>query len=158
MIVAHRILADYDEIMQKELGGVGGLDAIIRFIRTYFRYAQESPRKRRAFFMITSEAAVHPSLQESVAALTRVGASNLAQLIRDGQRSGEIEPLVDPEIFGALILGWVRGAISLWVVDPALDLDRLAAATVGSVARVLRDRDALTQRGPEADASAGPHL
>lgn len=149
---ARRILADYDEVMQKELAETSGLDAIIRFIHTYFRYALAAPGKRRAFFMITSEAAVSPSLQKSIAELTRVGASNLSQLIRNGQRAGEIEPLIDPDTFGMLILGWARGAISLWVVDPELDLHRMASAMAGSVVRILRHRDAGLQEIPRAPA------
>lgn len=139
---AELILGEYNAIMMEKLEGVAGLDAITTFIRAYLRYTTENATRRRAFFMITSEAAVNASLQEGVAALTRSGASALAGLIRDGQRFSEIEPIVDPDVFGSLILASVRGVISLWAVDPSIDLDRMETALVGSVVRVLRDREA----------------
>lgn len=141
--VAERIRADYDAILFEELRKVGGLDAIIRFIDIYFGFAQLAPSKRRAFFMITAEAAVYPALRTRIAALTREGAAGLAALIREGQRAGDIEPLVDADTFAMLILGGVRGVISLWAVDPSLDLERAKTVAIGSLLRVLRDRDAV---------------
>jgi hypothetical protein len=103
-------------------------------------FARQEPSKRRAFFMITSEAAVHDALREEVATLTRAGSNGLSAMIRDGQRDCSIEPLVDADVFGAVLLGWVRGAISLWMVDATLDLDRMANLITGSMARVLDSR------------------
>jgi AcrR family transcriptional regulator len=138
--VARRILADYDAAMQTRLAGATGLGALAEFVGVYFDFARQEPSKRRAFFMITSEAAVHGALREEVAALTRAGSSGLAAMIRDGQRDCSIEPLVDADVFGAVLLGWVRGAISLWMVDATLDLDRMANLITGSMARVLDSR------------------
>ena len=141
LLTARRILVDYNEVFRQELHGDSGLTALRTFVRTYLRYAHEHPQKRRALFMITSEAAVDVPLQESIAALSRNGAASLAQLIRDGQNAGEIEPMIDPDTFGTLIFAWLRGVVSLWAVDSHIDLDRLAAGIEGSLVRSLRNRD-----------------
>lgn len=138
--VARAILADYDAVMRPRLEGLSGLDAIRAFVRCYFDHAREQPHRRRAFLLIAGEAAVHPALRDEVAALTELSAAGLTAMIRDGQRSGTIEPLVDADLFGTLILGWVRGAVSLWALDPALDLARTATAIEAAVVRALRDR------------------
>lgn len=138
--VAKRIRADYDALMQARLAERAGLDALIGFVQVYLDFARQEPAKRRAFFMVTSEAAVHDALQDEVAALTRAGSAGIADMIRAGQRDGDIEPMIDADVFGVVLLGWVRGATSLWAVDPSLDLDRMANAITGSLERLLRSR------------------
>lgn len=144
--VAKRIRSDYDALMQARLAGLSGLEALIGFVQVYLDFARQEPAKRRAFFMVTSEAAVHGALQNEVAALTRAGSSGIADMIRAGQRDGDIEPLIDADIFGIVLLGWVRGATSLWAVDATLDLDRMANAITGSLVRLLSCRP-LSQPG-----------
>jgi AcrR family transcriptional regulator len=141
LLTAQRIIADYNELLQRERRGVSGLEAIRTYVRTYLQYALEHPQKRRALFMITSEAAVDAPLRESVATLARNAAASLSKRIRDGQATGEIEPMVDPDTYGTLIFAWLRGAISLWAIDPDVDLARLAAGIEGTVLKALLNRD-----------------
>lgn len=141
LLTAERIIENYNEVLLRDAAGLVGMAAIRTFVRTYLRYAAEHSQKRRALFMITSEAAVDASLRESIAELSRKGATSLTQLIRDGQTSGEIEPMIDADAFGTLIFAWLRGVVSLWAIDPGLDLDRLAVGIEGSVVRSLRNRD-----------------
>lgn len=144
LLTAERIIADYSEIFRREVQGESGLTALRAFISTYLRYARENPAKRRALFMITGDAAVNSSLRQSIAKLSRKGAASVAKLIRDGQETGDIEPMIDPDTVGTLIFAWLRGAISLWAVDPALDLERLGVAMEGAVVRMLRNRESPT--------------
>jgi AcrR family transcriptional regulator len=140
LLTAERIINDYNGLLRRELRDESGLEAIRTFVRTYLRYAVDNPQKRRALFMITSEAVVDAQLREAVAELARQAAGSLARRIRDGQATGEIEPMVDPDSYGALIFAWLRGAISLWAVDPTVDLDRLAMGIEGTVLKVLLNR------------------
>ncbi|WP_428248387.1 TetR/AcrR family transcriptional regulator [Ferrovibrio sp.] len=138
MMTAQRILDDYNQLLWERLKGVAGLKAIRIFVRTYLQFAIENPKTRRAYFMITSEAAVDNSLRESVAGLAQTAIKALASRIRDAQDAGEVEPMVDPDVFGALIFAWLRGAVSLWAVDPSIDLERMAVGIEGTIVRALR--------------------
>ena len=141
LLTAQRIMSDYNDVLRREIGGADGLAALRTFVRTYLHYAADYPLKRRALFMITSEAAVDAALRQGIADLSRNGPAGVARRIRAGQVSGEIEPMIDPDAIGTLIFAWLRGVISLWAVDPTLDLARLAVGIEGSVVRILVNRD-----------------
>lgn len=140
---ARQIIGDYSKVLTAELQGRSGLEAIRTFVRTYLRYASDCPQKRRALFMITSEAAVTESLRQEIAGLARNAARDLARFIRDGQAAGQIEPLVDPDAYGTLIFAWLRGVISLWAVDVDMDLDRLVTGVDGTLLHTLMVRTAV---------------
>ncbi len=137
ILTAQRIIAEYTELLQRETKGASGLEAIRAYVRTYLQYALDQPHRRRALFMITSEAAVDAVLRESVAALARNGAASLSKRIRDGQAAGEIKPMIDADTYGTLIFAWLRGAISLWAVDPSVDLASLGTGIEGMILRAL---------------------
>ena len=142
--VADRIIAEYTGVLRSKMKpGASGLEALRHYVHIYLQYAYEKRGDRRAFFMITSEAAVDAPLRESIATLSRSGAAHLAKLIREGQASGEIEPMIDADIHGTLILATLRGLVSLWAGDEQVDLARLAVALEGSLVYSLRSRDAV---------------
>lgn len=140
MLTAERIISDYTNLFRRETAALTGIEAIRTFVKTYLQYALDNPQKRRALFMITSEAAVDAPLRAEVATLARNAASSIARRIREGQSAGEIEPMVEPDTYGTLIFAWLRGAISLWAVDPAIDLERLAAGIDGTLLGTLLNR------------------
>lgn len=65
--------------------------------------------------------------------------ADLARVIAEGQRAGEIDDRLDPAIAAAIVIGAIDGLLLQHLVDPGAfgDLDALGAALAAAIRRVF---------------------
>jgi AcrR family transcriptional regulator len=126
-VLARHIVRAFGTAMKKQ-PRVTGLAALLAACGAYFKGAARDPVTMRALLITTTEAMINPAIAAAVAEVNARSIEGLAHDISAGQAAGEIRRDVDALASATLILGQLRGAIALWLTEPAaIDLERLRA-------------------------------
>lgn len=115
-----------------------GLDAVLGFVEVYLTRSDEDPVVFRAAQVLLIEAFnAAPEIRESAAQHNRDSEHYLRKQIRIGIEQGEIHPDVDAAAQAILIIAAARGAISRWIIDPAVSLSALRREMLAALKRGL---------------------
>lgn len=115
-----------------------GLDAVLGFVEVYLTRSDEDPVVFRAAQVLLIEAFnAAPEIRESAAQHNRDSEHYLRKQILIGIEQGEIHPDVDAAAQAILIIAAARGAISRWIIDPAVSLSALRRQMLAALKRGL---------------------
>lgn len=127
---------------QKKMTATGerhaGLAAVLSVVDAYLTRSGSDPSVFRATQVLMIEAfTATPEIRESMAMYNREAEKFLRKHIRIGIERGEIHSDVDPKAQAILIMGALRGAVSHWIIDPAIDLGLVRKEFLQSLRRSL---------------------
>ncbi|MEM9652931.1 MAG: TetR/AcrR family transcriptional regulator [Actinomycetota bacterium] len=94
-----------------------GLDGLLILIDAIRVQAAEDPRGLRVLYSLMFEATADEALRLRFAKFHEVMRSDVARLVRTGQRDGSIRPGLDPDLEGALLVSGLRGIGYQWLLD-----------------------------------------
>jgi AcrR family transcriptional regulator len=136
--VARHIVGGFGKALGGRLALQPGLDGLLATVAFYFDGASMGPTAVRALSVLLGEALHRPDLAVEIAEVNRVGVAELERQLRYGIEQGRIRTDLDAPSEAVLILAGLRGAISLWLVDPKnIQLEALRDAYVASLRRSL---------------------
>lgn len=148
-----RLISRTEEAFQAQVaidvGDKTGLAAVEARIGAHLSGAERHPDSVRALYLLYMESlTVVPEVHARITALGRTYRDGFVRHLREAQRSGEIRAGIDVWDQATVILGALRGLLTLWLMEPAaVDLSRSRAVLVAMIRRSL---------ATDADASAGP--
>jgi AcrR family transcriptional regulator len=127
---------------QKKMAATGerqaGLAAVLSVVDAYLTRSGSDPFVFRATQVLMIEAfTATPEIRENMAMYNREAEKFLRKHIRIGIERGEIRGDVDPKAQAILIMGALRGAVSHWIIDPAIDLGLVRKEFLQSLRRSL---------------------
>ncbi|HEX4183831.1 MAG TPA: TetR/AcrR family transcriptional regulator [Caulobacteraceae bacterium] len=136
--VAAHIVKLWNKGLERRLALRPGLDGLLATVGFYFDGAARDPKAARALSVLLVEALHHPALAAEVAELNRLGVGELERQLRYGIEQGRIRADIDAPGEAILILAGLRGAVTLWLIDPdKIRLGALRDAYVASLRRSL---------------------
>lgn len=118
---------------------LSGLASLLDSCGAYFLGAAADPTAMRALLLATTEAMINPAVATALAEVNAHSIEGLARKIRSAQSGGEIRRDVKAYECATLILGQMRGAITLWLAQPdAIDIDRLRTEFIARLKQGLQ--------------------
>jgi TetR/AcrR family transcriptional regulator len=142
-VVAHAREGLADLAARELAGRSGGLRDLSALVRALFCHVQRHPGLPRILFHDASGAG-HPQLRAMLHALVDMQRTLVAELVRAGQREGEIPDTVAPEHAGQLFVALLQGTLLQWRLagapqDPGPDgLTMRAEVLIAFLQGVLR--------------------
>ncbi len=138
----------FQEQLGIDVGGKTGLAAVEARIEAHLNGAARSPDAVRALYLLYMESlTVAPELHAHIAELGRAYRDGFVGHLREARQAGEIDAGVDVQDHATVILGALRGMITLWLIDPAaIDLSAAKAVLVAMVHRGLAPQRKTEQR------------
>ena len=125
-----------------EQGGAGvtGVDALLAFVDTHRRLAQDEPDAMRAMLVLWTQSLISRSRMREAAAQDLLGHRDWVQrAIERGQTAGTIRRDVDAHAEAVQFCGALFGLTLQWLIDPAgADLEPTLARFRERIARELR--------------------
>jgi AcrR family transcriptional regulator len=123
--IAQRIVNHYVRQLREARGpDAHGLPAVLRSVAFYIDSSRKDLTTLRAFHAVLGAALKPSPVSAVVAELNRRSVDGYAAGIRHGIAHGQIRKGVDPTAQAALIVASLRGAMTLWLLDPDhIDLD-----------------------------------
>jgi AcrR family transcriptional regulator/uncharacterized protein (DUF2249 family) len=112
-VVAHAREGLADLAARALAGRSGGLRDLSALVRALFDHVQRHPGLPRILFHDASGAG-HPQLRAMLHALVDMQRTLVAELVRAGQREGEIPDTVAPEPAGQLFVALLQGTLLQW--------------------------------------------
>jgi len=127
---------------QKKMEATGqrqaGLEAVLSVVDAYLTRSASDPFAFRATQVLLIEAfTATPDIRKSMATYNRESEKFLRKQISVGIERGEIRSDVDAKAQAILIMGALRGAITHWIIDPAIDLRLVRKEFLHSIRRSL---------------------
>jgi AcrR family transcriptional regulator len=136
--VAHHIIARFGKALEQRLVLQPGLDGLLTTVGLYFDIAAQDPMAVRALPVLLGGALNRPGLAEQIAAVNRLAVGEVERQIRYGIEQGRIRADIDVLSEAMMILAGLRGAISLWLMDPdKVRLEALRDTYIASLRRSL---------------------
>ena len=136
--IATHIVDKYSIKLQSEGRSKRGLQGLIDSALFYVDNGKTNVETLRAFYAVLSSASKQSKLTTAIAGLNRDSVIGFAALIRDGVQRGEIRADVDADAQAALLLAALRGAMSLWLLDPEhVDLETIKQELTNNLRRSL---------------------
>ncbi len=115
-----------------------GLEAVLSVVDAYLTRSAADPFAFRATQVLLIEAfTATPDIRQSMATYNRESEKFLRKQISVGIERGEIRSDVDAKAQAILIMGALRGAITHWIIDPAIDLRLVRKEFLHSIRRSL---------------------
>ena len=101
-------------------------------------------------FDVLAESARSPAMADLVRTYHAAMADVLAEILRQGQTAGEIDPALDPRIAASVMVGMIDAAKSLGLRDPAMD-DAVRRASFDRLIRSFLNPRAVVVRADAAE-------
>lgn len=110
--------------LNEYVGGKTGIEAIVSALHAVRDFLNTEATYMRAMYILWYESLGHDSeIRDKLADHHRIYRDDAARWVRLGIESGEIDPEVNPELFGVKFNSFIFGTIYQWLVNPgALDL------------------------------------
>lgn len=124
------------------VGGKTGIEAIISALHAVRDFLNTEASYMRAMYILWYESLGHDSeIRDKLADHHRIYRDDAARWVRLGIEAGEIDPEVNPELFGVKFNSFIFGTIYQWLVNPgALDLMAVFDDYEATIRRILTRR------------------
>ena len=138
--IAERALEENRKYMDEAYESSGTPEErILRAALAYARFAAERPHQ----FQVLANPPNEPEALVKVASLTQEQNQKLANVLRDGLKTGDMNPLIDPDDVATAIWAMMNGVLGLaWRTDSLKadvdELNRLLATTFMIIGNGLR--------------------
>jgi AcrR family transcriptional regulator len=137
-VLAELIVGAFEVMLERAEKHAPGFERLLGTVSFYFDSALHDPRTTRALFVVLGESITNPVLKAKIASLNAHGCKVLERNIKAGIVAGDISRTVSAKAQATLILSGMRGAVALWLADPAaLDLKAMRNEFVASLKRNL---------------------
>jgi AcrR family transcriptional regulator len=115
-----------------------GLERLLGVAGFYFDSARKTPAATRALFVLLGEGLSNGLVSERLAQLNARSLKSFAVNLRAAIAAGDVRADVDADAQAILVLAGLRGAVSLWLLAPAvIDLSAVRDEFVASLRRSL---------------------
>jgi AcrR family transcriptional regulator len=136
--LAERLVEDFGRALDRVEHHELGLARLLGTVRFYFDSAMRGPVGARALYVLLGEAVSNPLIRDQIARLNARSARAFEVNLVAAVQAGEARSDIDSAAQAMLILGALRGAVSLWLLSPAgVDLASVRDALVASLERSL---------------------
>jgi AcrR family transcriptional regulator len=115
--LADSILAEHQNYISHMSMGEGGLESLLGSVRRTLEQPLAEPERIRAFHAFMGAALTKPELADVARRINADTLTRLVELIRNGQKRGEIRASLEAELEAQAIFGGFRGIIAVWLVD-----------------------------------------
>jgi AcrR family transcriptional regulator len=127
--------AEYIGHMSK---GEGGLATLLSSVKRLLDQPAEEPDAIRAFYAFLGASLAKPMLGVAARRVNDDTVARMVKLIQQGQQRGQIKRELDPHVEARVVFAGVRGAITLWLVEPdTFPLKAVRDAYVDQLKRAL---------------------
>jgi AcrR family transcriptional regulator len=136
--LAERLVEDFGRALERVERHELGLARLLGTVRFYLDSAMREPVGAQALYVLLSEAVSNPLIRDQIARLNARSARAFEVNLVAAIQAGEVRADIDAAAQATLILGALRGAVSLWLLSPdGVDLSRARDALVASLERSL---------------------
>jgi AcrR family transcriptional regulator len=136
--LAERLVEDFGRALERVERHQLGLARLLGTVRFYLDSAMRDPIGARALYELLGEAVSSPLIRDQIARLNARSARAFEINLVAAIQAGDVRADIDPAAQAMLILGALRGAVSLWLLSPdGVDLPQVRDALVGSLERSL---------------------
>lgn len=128
--------------LSEYVGGKTGIEAAVSALHAVRDFLNTEASYMRAMYILWYESLGHDSeIRDKLADHHRIYRDDAARWVRLGIEAGEIDPEVNPELFGVKFNSFIFGTIYQWLVNPgALDLMAVFDDYEATIRRILTRR------------------